>query len=494
MMQTLTILERRFPGQEAKVLRKFLEAQPRETRVFNDSLELIWDSVTNRAQCCPIFRDSVGEPIALPETKEEQAIWPVRRAFEEQCLVEREYEISSSSPNRDLFCRIRAFPFQLTEDTLLIIEETELVDHGRSRKKYLEQLDLELTELIHKLDQNMINEEDFSHFRLRLENPNLQRCYSVKDCPNELCPAFAPDSNPRCWEINETHCPEGLSRKKSLGKLQVCIECEVFLRACPDLLTRVGEKINHLLHMIELKHRETQKAHLALQKAEKMAALGELTAGMAHEIKNPLSIILSRLDCLSLEQDVLSPAEIRGDMEVMHDHAERIQGILDKFFNMARVFPPKLEWLQVEDSINEMLTMMNRALHEAHIQVKVDLPGGLPRVYGDATQLQQVFLNILINARDAMPEGGLLTIRGRSRKNPVSSVEISIADTGEGIPLNLQENVFSPFYTTKADKGGTGLGLAVNRRIMKQHGGNIYVESQPGEGATFILWFPIIKK
>lgn len=260
---------------------------------------------------------------------------------------------------------------------------------------------------------------------------------------------------------------------------------------CPESLKRMGEQINLLFEMIRTKYEEAQKAHQIVHQADKMAVIGELTAGIAHEVKNPLSIILGRLDCLSLEIDSLSSDEISEDLEVIRSHAIRMRIVLERFLNLARPTSPNLKKVSVSRLIADVLSMIRKTLESARVTARMEVADGLPAIHADPAQIQQVLINLILNARDSMPQGGELIVRAHREIANSQGLIIEVADSGTGIAEENMEQIFSPFFTTKAKKGGTGLGLEVCSKIMQQHHGNIEASSTPGKGSTFTLWFPL---
>ena len=217
--------------------------------------------------------------------------------------------------------------------------------------------------------------------------------------------------------------------------------------------------------------------------AAKLAAVGELTGGIAHEINNPLQILLGHLQLMQLGKDL--PRRI----EIVREQVERIAQITRRLLNFSRKVPEdiKFERVNVNFAIQEILALINYQFKYSDIELVLKLSPDLPEIRGNKVYLQQVFLNIMLNAKDAMPDGGRLVIEtGRCK----DAVYIKFQDTGVGIPKELKEKIFESFFTTKGGKG-TGLGLSISRWIVKKHGGKIEVESQPGKGSTFTVVLPI---
>jgi len=233
--------------------------------------------------------------------------------------------------------------------------------------------------------------------------------------------------------------------------------------------------------------KKLQETHLQLVSSEKMASLGKLAAGIAHEINNPLGgiLIYSSLMIEDLPQD--DPK--RGDLSRIVQEAGRCKEIVKSLLEFARQTEPKMEPTDINRAITEGLFFLeNQALfHNVRIIKKLDPV--LPFVKGNASQLKQVFMNIIVNAAEAIHGSGTLTIT-TSPTPDRKSVLVEFTDTGEGIPEENLSRIFDPFFTTKDVGKGTGLGLATSYGIVEEHGGKIWVKSKVGEGTTFTIELP----
>jgi signal transduction histidine kinase len=228
-----------------------------------------------------------------------------------------------------------------------------------------------------------------------------------------------------------------------------------------------------------------------LLQAEKLTALGELVAGVAHEINNPLSSIMGYAQLL-LGRDV-SP-DVKRRLETMFSEAERIGRIVKNLLTFARKHPPERKWLGLNGIIEKTLELKAYHFKVSQIRVEKDLASDLPMTMLDFHQIQQVLLNLLNNAEQAMGEAGRGgTIRLTTRRKG-DRIETRIADDGPGVPAEIQTRIFEPFFTTKKEGKGTGLGLSLCYGIVQEHGGTIRVEGAPGTGATFVIDFPVIGK
>lgn len=240
-----------------------------------------------------------------------------------------------------------------------------------------------------------------------------------------------------------------------------------------------------LAERVEERTRELRETQAQLIQAEKLAALGELAAGIAHEINNPLHILKAYVEHMSVKVTPDNPfADFLEPMRTALDGIARLAGQLRDFSR-----PTSGEWktINVNIILTNVLRLVNKELLHCQIDLRENLSIDLPLISGDMRQLEQVFLNLILNARDAMPGGGRLTVETYAGEH---SVHIRFADTGVGIREDQISRIFEPYFTTKEDRG-TGLGLAICQRIVTQHGGKISVSSRLGEGAVFILHLPI---
>ena len=225
------------------------------------------------------------------------------------------------------------------------------------------------------------------------------------------------------------------------------------------------------------------RAQQQLIQGERLAALGELSAVVAHEVRNPLGVIFNSIG--SLRRLVRPSGDAKMLFDIVEEEADRLNRIVGDLLDFARPSTPQVrpESLDrvVEDAVGAAL-----AQHGAGVELARDLDPELPPVAIDARLVRQAVLNVAVNAVQAMPRGGRITIR--TRREPTAA-RVEIEDTGAGIPDEVRERIFEPFFTTKAS--GTGLGLAVVRRIVEGHGGQVAVRSTPGSGTIFVLRFPL---
>ncbi len=225
-----------------------------------------------------------------------------------------------------------------------------------------------------------------------------------------------------------------------------------------------------------------------LLQTEKLAALGEMSAKIAHEVNNPLGIIKNYL--LLVRRTTEEKPEAIKHVGVVEQEIDRIAGIVRQLLDFHRPTPPVFSPVNIRGVIDEVLALMERPLSSNSIEVTTQYAPSLPDVLGASDNLKQVFLNLVINARDAMPDGGTLTICTRLEE---ATVHITVCDTGPGIPPEIQSRIFDPFFTTKEPGQGTGLGLSVCYGIIKNHNGSISFRNTD-QGGCFEIQLPAIQK
>jgi len=222
-----------------------------------------------------------------------------------------------------------------------------------------------------------------------------------------------------------------------------------------------------------------------LVQSAKLAALGELIANIAHEINNPLTGVLGYAGLLRQRE---LPESVAGDLAIIEREALRARKIVRDLLDFARQREPKLEEADLQAIVREMVGLLRHQAEVANIQIVESYAESIPPVLADSGQLKQVFMNLLTNALDAMPQGGTLTVAVTAGQD--GWVEATVSDTGAGIAAQHMPRIFEPFFTTKAEVKGTGLGLSVSLGIVQGHGGHLTVESDPGRGATFTVRLP----
>jgi signal transduction histidine kinase len=230
-----------------------------------------------------------------------------------------------------------------------------------------------------------------------------------------------------------------------------------------------------------------------LSQADKMSSIGLLAAGVAHEVNTPLAVISSYAQMLAKQ---LQGDERRSELlDKITKQTFRASEIVNNLLNFSRTSGTEFGSVDLNRIIPDTLALLDHQFKTARIRVVGELPPDLPQIYGNQGKLQQVFLNLFLNAKDAMPHGGTLTVRTAHDHG----VRVHVIDTGTGIAPEHIHRIYDPFFTTKGrptqgGSGGTGLGLAVTYGIIQEHAGKIRVESSPGEGTSFYMEFPMSRK
>jgi PAS domain S-box-containing protein len=222
-----------------------------------------------------------------------------------------------------------------------------------------------------------------------------------------------------------------------------------------------------------------------LRRTERVAELGTLASGMAHEIGTPMNVILGRAEYLL---DRVTDEPIKKGLQTIVAQVERITRVMNQLLTFARRKPRQPGPVDLHEVIENSIEIFQERLSRHHVHVERELDPDCPSVLADSDQMNQVLINLIMNAVHAMPEGGALRV-GLAREKDM--VKLTVSDTGQGIPKNVVDKIFDPFFTTKEFGKGTGLGLTVVKGILEEHHGSITVDSEQGKGSTFTIHLPI---
>ncbi len=301
-----------------------------------------------------------------------------------------------------------------------------------------------------------------------------RRCYRILEDQDGPCPGCrVMDTFERRVKTKRT--------ERIWGPDQQMRELEIYTY---PILGGQGEVSHTILQTRDVTEQRRLEASLA--QAEKLAAVGQLAAGVAHELNNPLTAVIANTQLI--RRDMGDCSEHRESLELIERAGKRAQEVVRDLLNFARQERWEYNLVDVNASIRHALSLIERQWSASNINLQMELAEGLPPVRGNGDRLQSVWLNLLVNARDAL-EGkpGSVTIRSRHEQDVVV---VQVVDDGVGIPPASQTKVFEPFFTTKHPGRGTGLGLATCYRIVKQHSGTIQIDSQPNEGTTVTVELP----
>ncbi|NOY53547.1 MAG: PAS domain S-box protein [Deltaproteobacteria bacterium] len=437
-------------------------------------------------------------------------------------LPTKQWFVLNSSPYKDPESGLSGTVITIHNSTELKYMADELEEINRRVEK-------ERTELQSALDQlsalihGVIREKNFN---TRFSNPHMVRCHEVKNCTQKNCPCYGKDAN-RCWQVAGTFCG-GEAQGEFAKKIKNCEECAVYQVATDDPIYRIGENFNNMMHILQVKNRELEQAYADLKstqsqilQSEKMASIGQLAAGVAHEINNPMGFITSNLGTLEkyvgklsefieaqsafLKEaalpDVLTEIDemwkklkldyvledIPELIEESLEGAERVKKIVQNLKSFSRVDQAECKMADLHDCLESTLNIVwNELKYKCTVTKEY---GEIPRTQCHPQELNQVFMNLLVNAAQSIEKQGRITIRTES---DAGMIRVKISDTGSGIPQDKLKRIFEPFFTTKEVGKGTGLGLSICYDIVKKHGGEIDVTSEVGKGTTFTVSIPVV--
>jgi signal transduction histidine kinase len=337
-----------------------------------------------------------------------------------------------------------------------------------------------------QLSRLLASYQSRSRVSSRFENPHLQDCWKVFACDREECAMHGVEGE-RCWHVLAL---QGNGKEDGTPDvtIQQCHKCRVYRLSCPDKLTELGESFNSLMTLLDDEAQKRGAMQAQLVEKEKMVAIGQMAAGVAHEVGNPLSSISSITQMLKRAH---ADANLVKQLDLIETHIQRISSTVRQMVSLARPGAEQWERIDVGSTLSDAVDLVAFDRRARTVNVDYIPPQSLPLTYGRRGELQQVFINLALNALDAMPNGGTLTIRAQKNRR---NIVVTVKDTGLGIAHNTGRRIFEPFYTTKEPGQGTGLGLSVSYGIVRKHGGSIEFKSEVGEGTAFTVHLPILDK
>lgn len=254
-------------------------------------------------------------------------------------------------------------------------------------------------------------------------------------------------------------------------------------QASSDEFAPLFRAFNTMIHELEMRQEQ-------LLQARKMSAIGTFTSGIAHELNNPVNNIVLTAEALKDDFTELDGHEALGMIEDILVQSDRASEIIRNLLDFSRSERPEMVSVVVASMIKDTMRLVRNQLLMSGVEAEIEVPGDLPPVRGDYKSLQQVFLNLFLNAIHALPRGGTLSTKAYESED-ARAVKIEVSDTGTGIEQDHLPHIFDPFFTTKEVGKGTGLGLSVTYAILQKHGGTIEVQSEKGVGTTFAVTLPI---
>ncbi len=321
-------------------------------------------------------------------------------------------------------------------------------------------------------------------------------------CDKKECPAYE-DSRHRCWYVAGTLCPSCVEGEYA-QKIETCRNCAVYRTNSGDEIQHLAEYFDLMAMTLKKRMEDLKTIQERMIQSQKLESLGQLAAGVAHELNTPLGIVLGYAQLML--QDFTPDSEYHEFLKIQEKHLRTCKRIVSDLLRFSRTTETDKKTLCLNGILEQVIAVVEHTFGLEKISLKREFAPDLPPVFGDQEKLQQVFLNLLNNAHDAIGSDGRVTVT-TCHDSEKEEVVISVADSGSGIPPDVLPKIFDPFFTTKPVGKGTGLGLSVTFGIVKDHGGLIEVESHSpppeaeatastvesdlGVGTVFTLHFPI---
>ncbi len=376
-------------------------------------------------------------------------------------------------------------------------------DHPDVRQELqeLKECKTEFERLTTELSRLFFEAEGNKDFKTRFENPRLVRCWEKTRCTRMECPAYGAEDL-RCWQTVGTYCGESPSGDR-IRLLEDCRDCTVFQTATQNPTDKMGELFNNMMFSLDRKMeqilevergletrvqeatRQLRESQARLVHQEKMAALGLLASGIAHEVGNPLASISSLVQLI--RRRIGDPGN-EERLTAILTHINRISGIVRELVDFSRPSRKGTERVFVQEVLRSAVAFLKYNKAASGVRLVTDFDEEIPAVVLVRDSLLQVFMNLILNAVDAMEGNGTLTLKTGTSGDWIC---IEISDTGPGVSPEIVPKIFEPFFTTKEVGHGTGLGLFVSYGIIENFHGRIEVESTPGKGSTFRVLLPV---
>jgi two-component system sensor histidine kinase HydH len=335
-----------------------------------------------------------------------------------------------------------------------------------------------LTKPIRRLKDRMIDVQT-GNLNVEVDNPHVVKCWERLDCTKKECPSYG---RVRCWATAGTFC-HGVVQGAFAQKIGDCRNCVVYKESCGDEIQELVEVFNQMVKDLKHNLKELEKVNTDKARMERLSALGEMATTVAHETKNPLNSI--RLATSYLKKNF--QGEILSEfLSIIEEEVMRLNEITSDFLGFSKPAPLKMRTTDMNALVRATVELVRQEATDRNIEVIILTDEHVPPVQCDFSRMKQALLNLLLNAIDASTAGNTIIITTEAAG---ARMALSVQDTGRGIPREEIENIFKPFYTTKTR--GSGLGLAIVDRIVKEHKGEIAVESSLGKGTTFTIMLPV---
>ncbi|MBI5076352.1 MAG: HAMP domain-containing protein [Nitrospirae bacterium] len=331
-----------------------------------------------------------------------------------------------------------------------------------------------LTKPLKRLKDRMLDVQS-GNLDVEVENPRLIKCWERLDCAKKDCPSYG---GVRCWAVAGTFC-HGEVQGSFAQKIGDCRKCVVYQESCGDEIHELVEVFNQMLKDLRYNLQELEKVNSEKARMERLSALGEMASTVAHETKNPLNAIKLAASYLknNFQGELLT--EFLG---IIEEEASRLNEISSNFLGFSKPAPLNLKRCSINAIVDATVDLIRQEATDRNIEIIVLKDENLPLMPCDFSGIKQALLNLLINAMDASTAGDTISVSTEAAKGVASLI---VQDTGKGMSAEETEKVFKPFFTTKTR--GAGLGLAIVDRIIKEHGGEIEVDSVPGKGTKFTI-------